>query len=104
VVGLRIWKGLQQHTVDHAEHRRVGADANGEGHDGDGRERRQLEEPAKNLCQAHTGYIRAAPRKVRRNQAVAAAGAAANRRAITYSGQPAASSTAPQTSASCPEP
>ena len=34
-IGVREWQALQQHAVDDAEHRRVGADADGQREDDD---------------------------------------------------------------------
>ena len=56
---VRERQRLEQHAFDDAEDRRVGADADRERDDRDGREHRQLQQPAQDLLQHAFPYIRA---------------------------------------------
>ena len=53
LVGIRIRQRLEQHAFDHAEDRRIGADANRKREDGYCGEDRQLQESADDVMQAH---------------------------------------------------
>jgi len=49
LVRLRVRQRLQQHAVDDAEDGGVGADADCQGQDRDGREHGELQQPAENM-------------------------------------------------------